>query len=82
MWRTINEEVDKMKTKIYEIEGVMLNVGEKFATIFVEGAAFTAITFKKELLDKYAESYIVDNFKMSEDGWVRKVEEDEKETSL
>lgn len=71
-----------MKTKKYEIEGITLNVDEKFATLFIEGAAFTAITLKKELLDKYAESYIADNFKMSEDGWVRKAEEDGKETSL
>lgn len=72
-----------MKTKKYEIEGATLHLTDLRATLFIEGpTSLTTITFNKELLEMYAEDYIKANFEMSEDGWVRKAEEDGKETSL
>lgn len=71
-----------MKNK-YEIEGATLHLTDLRATLFIEGStSLTTITFDKELLEMYAEDYIKEHFKMSEDGWVRKEEEDGKETSL
>lgn len=34
MWRTINEEVDKVETKKYEIEGTTLHLTDLRATLF------------------------------------------------
>ncbi|CAI3361801.1 hypothetical protein CIRMBP1290_00603 [Enterococcus cecorum] len=35
------------------------------------------IAFDRYLLDMYAEDYIKANFEMSDDGWIRRIENDE-----
>ena len=71
-----------MKNK-YKVKGTTLHLTDLRATLHIEGlASLITITFDKELLDMYAEDYIKEHFEISEDGWVRKVEEDGKETSL
>ena len=35
------------------------------------------IVFDRYLLDMYAEDYIKANFEMSDDGWIRRIENDE-----
>ncbi|WP_171333442.1 hypothetical protein [Enterococcus cecorum] len=63
---------------------VKLIVSDNVATIdILERGISGNIAFDRYLLDMYAEDYIKANFEISEeDGWVRKVEEDGKETSL
>ncbi|WP_171299886.1 hypothetical protein [Enterococcus cecorum] len=69
--------------KKFKIKGTALALTDLRATLFIEGpTSLTTITFDKELLEAYAEDYIKEHFEISEDGWVRKVEEDGKETSL
>ncbi|CAI3346382.1 hypothetical protein [Enterococcus cecorum] len=36
-----------------------------------------SIAFDRYLLDMYAEDYIKANFEMSDDGWIRRIENDE-----
>lgn len=72
-----------MKTKKYEIEGATLHLTDLRATLFFDGPmSLSMVTFDKELLEMYAEDYIKEHFEISEDGWVRKEDEDGKETSL
>lgn len=69
--------------KKFKIKGTALALTDLRATLLIEGpTSLTTITFDKELLEAYAEDYIKEHFEISEDGWVRKVEEDGKETSL
>lgn len=69
--------------KKFKIKGTALALTDLRATLFIEGpTSLTTITFDKELLEAYAEDYIKEHFEISEDGWVRKAEEDGKETSL
>ncbi|MDZ5583224.1 hypothetical protein U1280_11305 [Enterococcus cecorum] len=71
-----------MKNK-YKVKGTTLHLTDLRATLHIEGlASLITITFDKELLEMYAEDYIKEHFEISEDGWVRKAEEDGKETSL
>lgn len=66
-----------MKNK-YKIKGTTLHLTDLRATLLIEGpTSLTTITFNKELLDVYAEDYIKANFEMSEDGWIRRIENDE-----
>lgn len=66
-----------MKNK-YEIKGTSLALTDLRATLLIEGAtSFSSITFDKELLDMYAEDYIKEHFEISEDGWIRRIENDE-----
>ena len=70
--------------KKFRIKGTALALTDLRATLLIEGAtSFSSITFDKKLLDMYAKDYIKANFELTEnDGWVRKAEEDGKETSL
>ena len=69
--------------KKFKIKGTALALTDLRATLLIEGAtSFSSITFDRESLDMYAEDYIKEHFEISEDGWVRKAEEDGKETSL
>lgn len=78
MWLTINEEVDKMETKKYEIEGATLHLTDVRATLFIGGpTSLTTITFNKELLDMYTEDYIKQHFEETEDGLFRRVENED-----
>lgn len=52
-----------------------LIVGDNIAII--EREISGNIIFDKYLLDKYAEDYIKEHFEMSEDGWIRRIENDE-----
>ena len=61
-----------MKNK-YKVEGTTLYLTDLRATLLIEGpTSFSSITFDKELLDMYAENYIKEHFRLTEnDGWVR-----------
>lgn len=65
-----------MKKK-YSIKGTTLVIGDLSATLLIEGAtSFSTITFNKELLEKYVEDYIKTNFEISDDGWIRRIEDE------
>ena len=57
--------------KKFKIKGTALAITDLRATLLIEGpTSFSSITFDKEVLDKYAEGYIKENFKLTEnDGW-------------
>lgn len=62
----------------YSIKGTTLAIGNLTATLLIEGTtSFSTITFNKELLEKYVEDYIKTNFEISEDGWIRRLENEE-----
>ena len=66
-----------MKNK-YKVKGATLHLTDLRATLHIEGlASLITITFDKELLEMYAEDYIKENFEISEDGWIRRLESDE-----
>lgn len=58
--------------------GVELIVGDETAIIdFLKREISGNIEFDRYLLDMYAEDYIKANFEISEDGWIRRIENDE-----
>ena len=64
--------------KKFKIKGTALALTDLRATLLIEGpTSLTTITFDKELLEAYAEDYIKANFEISEDGWIRRIENDE-----
>ena len=64
--------------KKYETKGTTLYLTDLRATLLIEGpTSCSSITFDKELLDMYAEDYIKEHFEMSEDGWIRRIDNDE-----
>lgn len=64
--------------KKFKIKGTALALSDLRATLLIEGpTSFSSITFDKELLDMYAEDYIKANFEISDDGWIRRIENDE-----
>lgn len=54
---------------------VKLIVSDNIAII--ERGITSNIVFDRYLLDMYAEDYIKERFKMSEDGWIRRLGDDE-----
>ena len=54
---------------------VKLIVSDNVAII--EKGILSNIVFDRYLLDMYAEDYIKANFEMSEDGWIRRLGDDE-----
>lgn len=55
-----------------------LIVCDKIAILdFNELGVSGSIAFDRYLLDMYAEDHIKANFEMSEDGWIRRIENDE-----
>lgn len=54
---------------------VKLIVSDNVAII--ERGILSNIVFDRCLLDMYAEDYIKANFEMSDDGWIRRIENDE-----
>ena len=54
---------------------VKLIVSDNVAII--EKGILSNIVFDRYLLDMYAEDYIKANFEMSDDGWIRRIENDE-----
>lgn len=64
--------------KKFKINGTTLHLTDLRATLHIEGlTSLITITFNKELLEMYAEDYIKENFEISEDGWIRRIENDE-----
>ncbi|MCJ0543109.1 hypothetical protein MMJ52_02340 [Enterococcus cecorum] len=64
--------------KKFKIKGTALALTDLRATLLIEGpTSLTTITFDKELLEAYAEDYIKEHFEISEDGWIRRIENDE-----
>lgn len=54
---------------------VKLIVSDNVAII--EKGILSNIVFDRYLLDMYAEDYIKEHFEISEDGWIRRIENDE-----
>ena len=54
---------------------VKLIVSDNVAII--EKGILSNIVFDRYLLDMYAEDYIKEHFEMSDDGWIRRIENDE-----
>ena len=64
--------------KKYKIKGTTLHLTDLRATLLIEGdTSFSSINYDKELLDINDEDYIKEHFEMSEDGWIRRIENDE-----
>lgn len=66
-----------MKNK-YKVKGTTLHLTDLRATLHIEGdTSLITITFDKELLEMYAEDYIKERFEISEDGWIRRLADEE-----
>lgn len=52
-------------------------INEKINKVMIRYDDLNVVCVSKGLMDKYAEWYIRENFEMSEDGWIRRIENDE-----
>ncbi|KLO70665.1 hypothetical protein AA989_10725 [Enterococcus cecorum] len=52
-------------------------INEKINEVMIRYDDLNVACVSKGLMDKYAEWYIRKNFEMSEDGWIRRIENDE-----
>ena len=52
-------------------------INEKINEVMIRYDDLNVVCVSKGLMDKYAEWYIRENFEMSEDGWIRSIENDE-----